>query len=274
MAELRINRYLSSCGLGSRRACEQLVLEGRVLLNGHRLTDLAARIGRDDNVHVDGELVQPEKVVVLLLNKPKKTLCTRDDPRGRETVYHLLPERFQQLAHVGRLDRDSEGLLVLTNSGDLSHKLTHPSSKVEKEYVVHLDRDFDTRDRSAFLRGIRIEEGIAKAASLKITQPRILHIVLRQGLKRQIRLMCKSKGYMVKRLERVRIGSLTAPQLPVSRWRVLSPPEIALLQRNPGPERKNEPSPSPERPAPRQRPGSPRPRKGKVPQRGRRPGKR
>ena len=107
MSELRINRFLSSCGLGSRRACEQLVLEGRVLLNGTRVTDLAARIGRGDNIHVDAVLVQPEKTVVLLLHKPKKTLCTRDDPRGRETVYHLLPERFQSLAHVGRLDRDS-----------------------------------------------------------------------------------------------------------------------------------------------------------------------
>lgn len=230
MPDVRINRYLASCGLGSRRACEALVVEGRVALNGRQVNDLATRVTRDDVVEVDGAAVHPENKEVVLLNKPKKTLCTREDERGRETVYDLLPVRFHHLAHVGRLDRDSEGLLLLTNRGELAHELTHPASKVEKEYVVHIDRDFQETDRTAFLRGIRLPEGLARALSVQAAKPRILHIVLGQGLKRQIREMCKARGITVKRLIRVRIGGLTAPDLAPGRWRRLTAHDVLKLR--------------------------------------------
>ena len=233
MSGVRINRFLASCGLGSRRACEEIVRTGRVVLNGRRVDSLAARVGPGDQVLVDGEPVRPDREMVVVLHKPRGILCTRADPRARETVYDLLPAELRHLAHVGRLDRESEGLLVLTNSGDLAQALTHPATKIEKEYIVQLDAPLTPKDRAAFLRGIETEEGLAQAAEVEIVQPRIVRIVLRQGLKRQIRLMCAAVGLDVKRLVRVRIGSFTAPRLAVGRWRKLTGREIALLRANP-----------------------------------------
>ena len=234
MSDVRINRFLASCGLGSRRACEAIVLEGRVQMNGRRVDSLGARVSPRDDVFVDGEPVRPDREMVVVMHKPRGLLCTRADPRGRETVYDLLPRELHHLAHVGRLDRESEGLLVLTNSGDLAQALTHPSTKVEKEYIVQLDHPFTPQDRQSFLRGLETEEGLARASEVEVLQPRTVRIVLQQGLKRQIRLMCVAVGHVVKRLTRVRIGSFTAPRLASGRWRKLTAREIESLRVNPG----------------------------------------
>jgi 23S rRNA pseudouridine2605 synthase len=260
MSGIRINRYLASCGLGSRRTCEQLVREGRVSLNGRPVGDLAERVAPRDVVLLDGEPIQPDRVVVLVLNKPRGVLCTRSDPRGRPTVYDLLPVEFHHLAHVGRLDRESEGLLVLTNSGELSQALTRPTDKIDKEYLVQVDRSLSGADREAFLSGMEIEEGFARAVAVDFLQPRLMRMVLQQGLKRQIRMMCEARGHKVLRLVRTRIGSFSAPRLQPGKWRKLRAAEVAGLQQHsapPGPRRKAGGAvapPPPVRPPPKLRP--------------------
>lgn len=233
MEAIRINRYLAMCGLGSRRTCEQWVESGRVTVNGRTVDSLGYRVQPGDKVLVDGEAARPEKELVVLLHKPTGVVCTRSDPQGRRTIYDLLPPELQTLAHVGRLDRESDGLLVLTNAGDLSHQLTHPSTKVEKEYIVQVDKVFDPRDGQRMLGGIQLEEGMAFAAAVEAVAPRVLRIILQQGIKRQIRLMLAAVGYEVRQLTRTRIGSFEDTKLKAGKWRRLKPYEIDALRVNP-----------------------------------------
>lgn len=235
---MRLNRYLASCGLGSRRSCEQLVSEGRVFINGHEVQALATQVSDTDEVSVDGRKVKAHVETTLILNKPPGFLCTRhdelEDPRRepgiRETVYALLPSHHQSLHYVGRLDKDSEGLLILTNSGGLTEKLTHPRFGVEKEYLVAIDRVFrGEQDREQLLKGLMIEGGFAKAVAVEQVEPRVVALTLTQGIKRQIRLMFEALGYRVQRLQRVRIGAFTAPELKSGRWRILSAGETKQL---------------------------------------------
>jgi len=234
---MRLNRYLAACGLGSRRSCEALVRQGRVLINGEPITSLATQVSDADVVQVDGRRLRSPVETTIVLNKPPRVLCSRDDETGnnRETIYDLLPPHFRHLHYVGRLDRDSEGLILLTNSGRLTETLTHPRFGVEKEYLVALDRPFDVDQHlAAMLEGFPIEGGFAKAAALNVQSPRVVALVLTQGIRRQIRLMFEHLGYKVRRLERVRIGGLTMSGLRPGRWRVLRETEITkLLARTP-----------------------------------------
>lgn len=244
---MRLNRFLASCGLGSRRSCEQLVHEGRVFLNGEEVTSLAVQVGEGDEVIVDGKTLQAASSVTLVLKKPRGFLCTRADEQveKRETIYELLPPHFRNLHYVGRLDMDSEGLLILTNSGQLTEQLTHPRFGIEKEYLVALDHVFNAEEHiPALEQGFPIEGGFAKASGVIQIEPRVVALTLTQGIKRQIRHMFETLGYKVNRLERVRIGGLTLPELKTGRWRVLTAPEIALLLQPPKVQR---PRPSGER---------------------------
>lgn len=225
----RINRFLARCGEGSRRTCEDLVRAGRVSVDGQVVRNLAQRVELGQRVTVDGRRVQPADAVVFAFHKPAGLLCTRDDPQRRETIYDALPSRMRELHYVGRLDRDSEGLLLLTNDGEISQWLTHPRHAVEKEYLVTLDRSFDPEDSRRLIAGIKTEEGLAKAVSVHLLSPRRVVVVLRQGLKRQVRLMFAGLNYRVKRLLRVRIGRLTLEELAPGRWRQLNSAEIAAL---------------------------------------------
>ena len=235
---MRLNRYLAACGLGSRRSCEQIVAEGRVFINGEEVRALATQVGDADEVIVDGRKMKAHVDTTVILNKPPGFLCTRhdelEDPRRepgiRETVYKLLPDHLQSLHYVGRLDKDSEGLLILTNSGELTEKLTHPRFGVEKEYLIAVDRVFrGEEDRDQLLKGMMIEGGFAKAVAVEQIEPRVVALTLTQGIKRQIRLMFEAIGYRVQRLQRVRIGAFTAPELRSGRWRILSAAETAQL---------------------------------------------
>jgi 23S rRNA pseudouridine2605 synthase len=180
--------------------------------------------------------VLPEKHLYVLLHKPRGYLCTASDTHERRTVFDLLPAHWPRLFHVGRLDRDSEGLLILTNDGDLGLRLTHPRFKMEKEYEVLLDRPFDAvADAPRLLRGVSIEGGRAKAETVRQLSPVLLRIALRQGLKRQIRLMLYKLGYEVKRLIRMRIGSLRLTELRAGEWRVLTDAEVKGLLSEPAP---------------------------------------
>jgi 23S rRNA pseudouridine2605 synthase len=223
---VRLNRYLSQCGLGSRRGCEQIILEGRVVINGHGVRELGTLVKPDDKITVDGKPVRSETPIVIALNKPKGYICTRSDERERMTIYDLLPRQLQTLHHVGRLDKESEGLLLLTNRGDLSHHLIHPSKGAEKEYEVIVDKPLDQAVMAKLVKGMMTEEGHAKAErSWMITEYRC-HVVLKQGLKRQIRLMFYQLGFEVERLTRTRIGWLEVKGLPKGSWKQLSETEV------------------------------------------------
>lgn len=223
---MRLNRYLSLCGLGSRRGVEALVLEGRVCINGHFIRDLATDVSEEDKITVDGRPVRSEKPVVIALNKPRGYICSRSDERDRLTIYALLPKQYQQLHHVGRLDKESEGLLLLTNRGDLSHRLIHPSQGAEKEYEVVTDKPMDLETMNKLVHGMMTEEGHAKAERAWLVTEYRAHVVLKQGLKRQIRLMFYQLGFEVERLRRTRIGWLEIRGLPKGGWRELSETEV------------------------------------------------
>lgn len=226
---MRINRFLAAAGFGSRRACEDLVRSGKVSVNGHFVRDLATTIDPDDDVRVGGKPARAATAAYLLLNKPRGVVCTRSDERGRATVFDLVPAHFGRLFHVGRLDKDSEGLILLTNDGALAQRLTHPAHEVDKEYEVTLDREFDPTHGTKLVRGVHIEGGRAKMESVHPIGPAVLKVVLRQGLKRQIRLMLYELGYEVKRLRRTRIGPLEIHTMRPGEWRQLRAREVALL---------------------------------------------
>lgn len=227
---MRLNSFLAAAGFGSRRGSEELIRTGRVTINGQVCTDLATDVADEDFVKVNGRRAQQQRQLYVLLHKPRGYLCTASDTHERRTIFDLLPRDWPRLFHVGRLDKESEGLLILTNDGDLSLHLTHPRYKVEKEYEVLLNRPFDfAADRVKLLKGMTIEGGWAKAESVQKLSNTALRVILRQGLKRQIRLMFDALDYQVKALVRTRIGSLRIENLRRGEWRFLSSREIKSL---------------------------------------------
>lgn len=235
----RLNKYLASCAVGSRRKCDELIQAGRVEVNGNPCINMGTRISPGDHVRVDGKRVTPKETVTVAFHKPRGFVCTREDELGRETIYDLLPEGLKSLHHVGRLDRDSEGLLILTNDGDLSQQLMHPSKAVEKEYLVTADQAFENVHLDKFLEGIYTPEGKLKAKAIERLSPRRIKVVLDHGAKRQIRVMFDSLGYQVTKLLRVRVGGLWLGDLEPGRWAILNRKEIAmLLETGAAPQRK------------------------------------
>lgn len=229
----RLNKYLASCGIGSRRACDALVQEGHVEVNGKPCLNPAERVEPTDFVKVDGRRVQEKQTTTVMFHKPRGYVCTREDELGRDTIYKVLPITLQHLHHVGRLDRDSEGLLILTNDGDLSQALMHPSKSVEKEYIVTSNQPVLNEHLDMFLSGVFVEKVRMKAKEVSRLSSRRFRMVLETGLKRQIRMMFLTLGYQVQKLVRVRIGTLDVAGLPVGACRLLDPAEISLLQTNP-----------------------------------------
>ena len=223
---MRLNQFLARAGFGSRRACEDLIREGAVTINGHRLRELAVRVAAEDNVLVHGKPVKMPLAIVAMLHKPAGYLCTSAESTKERTIYDLLPAHWPRVVYVGRLDKDSEGLLVVTNDGLLAQRLTHPSSKLRKTYVVTLDREFDFALAPKMKKGFQIEEGSARMDEIFRLGPRTLKVVLTQGLKRQIREMFYRQGYEVKRLVRVQIGGLLLGNLPAGQHRVLTQDEV------------------------------------------------
>jgi 23S rRNA pseudouridine2605 synthase len=227
---MRLNRFLASAGLGSRRGVEELIIQGSVRVNGQVVTSLATQILPTDSVKVGSKLIRIEQPIYAVLHKPPGFVCTADDEFERRTIFELLPPSWPRVHHVGRLDKESEGLIFVTNDGDLTHTLTHPSHEVEKEYDVLLDRAFVPDDREKLLKGFRIEHGYAKCEGVEIIKPERIRLVLAQGLKRQIRLMLYKLGYEVKRLFRIRIGPISIEGLARGAWRFLSQKEVAALR--------------------------------------------
>lgn len=230
---IRLNKYLASCGVGSRRKCDELIKNGSVVVNGKTCTDLSTSVNEDDFVKIGNSRVLPRDTTTILLHKPRGLVCSKDDELNRETIYELLPPNMRHLNHVGRLDRESEGLLVMTNDGDLAQKLAHPKKAIEKEYLVTVNQSFNNEVLDQFLKGIWTGDAKARAKAVKRLSPRRFLITLETGMKRQIRMMCKAAHLQVVKLVRIRIGLMTLCDLEPGRFSTLDIDDIELLQRNP-----------------------------------------
>jgi 23S rRNA pseudouridine2605 synthase len=229
----RLNKFLASCGVGSRRACDAMVQDGRVEINGKPCLNPAERVEPGDFVRVDGKRVQTKETNTVMFYKPRGYVCSREDELGRATIYTILPTILKHLHHVGRLDRDSEGLLILTNDGDLSQTLMHPSKLVEKEYIVTSNQPVLNEHLDLFKSGVYVEKVRMRAKEVQRLSSRRYRIVLETGLKRQIRMMFQALGYQVQKLVRVRIGMVELGDLPEGAWLPIDEKTIALLQKNP-----------------------------------------
>lgn len=227
---MRLNRFLAAAGLGSRRHCDELILAGRVSINGRVCTNFSAQPEARDHVKVDGKLVHAAAALTIMLNKPAGFVSTRKDLHARDTVFDLIPEKFSSLFSIGRLDAQSQGLLLLTNDGELALRLTHPRFKVDKEYEVTLDRRWDPTLTPKLLRGVVLDGQRAKIARLRSLSPTRVRVILRQGMNRQIRRMFEAVGYRVKHLLRIRIGNLRLADLPCGHWRALTRRELRSLE--------------------------------------------
>src|SRR5438477_10247367 len=203
---MRLNRFLAAAGVGSRRHCDELIAAGRVAINGRVCTNFSAQPATRDHVKVDGKLVHVDPPLTIMLHKPAGFVSTRKDVHARDTIFDLLPQKFSRLFSIGRLDAQSEGLLLLTNDGELAQRLTHPRYKIDKEYEVILERPWDPVLTTKLLRGIFLDGQRAQIARLHSLASTRLRVVLRQGINRQIRRMFESVGYKVKRLVRTRVG--------------------------------------------------------------------
>jgi 23S rRNA pseudouridine2605 synthase len=227
---VRLNRFLAAAGVGSRRHCDELISAGRVTINGKICTDFSAQPSGRDHVKVEGKLVRVAPALTILFHKPAGFVSTRRDPHVRDTIFNLLPAKFSRLFSIGRLDAQTEGLLLLTNDGELAQRLSHPRYKIEKEYEVTLDRRWDTALAAKLLRGIFLDGQRATVARLHSISPIRLRVVLRQGINRQIRRMFEAVGYRVKNLIRMRIANLRLGDLPRGHWRPLTKRELKSLR--------------------------------------------
>lgn len=235
LEEVRINKYLASCGVGSRRKCDAMIQEGLVYVNGHVCTDMGVKVTSEDFIKIDNKRVQPRETMTVLFNKPRGCVCTKNDELGRDTIYEYIPPTLRHLNHVGRLDQDSEGLLVLTNDGELAQTLTHPSLKTEKEYLVTVNQAFGNDTLDQFLKGVYMGPGMGrgKAKAIKRLSPRRFLVTLDTGMKRQIRMMAKALHMQVTKLVRIRIGMVVGAGLEAGRWTELDAEDIKMLQTNP-----------------------------------------
>ncbi|CAN5651010.1 hypothetical protein BH18VER1_BH18VER1_11940 [soil metagenome] len=226
---MRLNRFLAAAGVGSRRHCDELIAAGRVTVNGRICTDFSYQPADTDHVKVGAKMVRAERQLHLMLNKPAGFVSTRSDPNARDTIFDLLPPHLPRLFNVGRLDAQSEGLLLLTNNGELAQRLMHPRYKVEKEYEVAIDHAWDPELVPKLLRGVMLDGQRARLDRVHLVRSMLLRVVLRQGINRQIRRMFHEIGYEVKRLVRTRVGNLRLGDLPRGHWRSLTTAELRAL---------------------------------------------
>lgn len=228
---MRLNRFLAAAGVGSRRYCDSLITAGRVTINGKVCTNFSAQPATRDHVKVNGKLVHVDPLVTIILHKPASFVSTRKDVHARDTIFDLLPRKFSRLFSIGRLDAQTEGLILLTNDGKLAQRLTHPRYKIDKEYEATLDRAWDPALAPKLSKGIFLDGKRARIERLHSITPTRLRVVLRQGINRQIRRMFHEIGYGLKRLVRVRTGNLRLGDLPRGHWRTLTERELENLGR-------------------------------------------
>lgn len=233
---MRLNKFLAQAGVSSRRGADLLIQSGRVTINGVEIKKLGISIDeKNDEIRVDGKKVSlPEKFIYLLLNKPKGYLCTVKDSFGRPTVLDLVG-KDKKVFPVGRLDLDTEGVLLLTNHGELAYRLTHPRFQVEKTYLVTVKGEINEKILEKFHKGIKLEDGNITKGEAKILKVERNHSVfelkLREGRKREIKRMCKAVGLSATNLVRTRFANLTAKNLKPGAWGHLKENEVKSLKK-------------------------------------------
>jgi pseudouridine synthase len=223
---VRLQKYLAQAGISSRRGAEALIAAGRITVNGDVMTTPGTTVDPAvDEVRVDGKRVWIRATEWLALHKPPGYVSTRHDPQGRRTLYDLLPPAMRHLFPVGRLDADSEGLILLTNDGEAAHRLLHPSYQVEREYEVEVGGKPDDRVLEQLLAGVQLEDGTARAVRAERVGRSGIQLTLREGRKREVRRMLAALGHPVRRLRRTRYGAVTLGTLSPGEWRHLEPHE-------------------------------------------------
>lgn len=234
---IRLQVYLSRAGVASRRAAEELIAQGRVFVNGESVTTPGTKVvAGKDRVEVDGEPVEVSAPLWVALHKPRGYVTARHDPYGRKTVYDLLPTRFHHLFHVGRLDRDSEGIILLTNEGKAANRFLHPRFGVTKEYLADVSGRPTGEELRRLVSGVELEDGVARAESASLLHQVDVDVfrvrlVLSEGKKREVRRMMDALGHPVQRLARTRFGPVELGELPSGKWRVVNPVELrSVLQ--------------------------------------------
>lgn len=231
----RLQKFIARCGIASRREAENIILSGRVAVNKKTVTELGTKVDEDnDKVFLDGERILPEKkLYYIMLNKPKGYVTTVKDEFDRKTVLELVQDLDARLYPVGRLDYDSEGLLLLTNDGDFAYKLTHPTQHVPKKYHAVVEGTADLEHVLKLRKGVLIDGYLTKPAKVEIADVRErttqLNITISEGKNRQIRRMCEAVGLPVIKLTRVNIGGISLGNLPKGKWRHLTEAEIKIL---------------------------------------------
>lgn len=226
----RLQKVLARTGVGSRRVCENLIEQGRVTVNGRRAT-LGDRVHPGDEVAVDGSVVSTAVgTVTYLLNKPTGVVTTARDTHDRPTVVELVPAE-PRVFPVGRLDLDTEGLLLLTNDGGLAHRLSHPSYGIDKEYLAQVRGRPSAGALRTLRQGVELDDGLTAPARASVVGPGLIRITIHEGRNRQVRRMCEAVGHPVIRLIRTRIGPLSDARLAPGEWRVLTRNELLDLQR-------------------------------------------
>jgi len=245
MSKLRIQKFLSEAGAASRREAETMILDGRITVNGKLVSDVPCFVdAAADDIRVDGRRVQrPDaRRAYYLLNKPRGVVCTQRDPQGRPRAVDLVPRTSQRVYCAGRLDADSTGLLVLTNDGQLTQLLTHPSHGVAKTYVVEIDGRLEGDELDRLKAGMWLGPKRARGAHVKVlrrgAERSLLEIRLTEGRNREIRRMLARLGHKVRRLKRTAIGPITDRGLKIGNWRPMKGREVAMLKRS-GTEHRN-----------------------------------
>jgi 23S rRNA pseudouridine2605 synthase len=246
---MRLNQYIAHSGLCSRRDADQLIKNGEVVVNGAVVNTMGLVVGPDDIVKVKGKLIKPERFIYILLNKPKDYITTTSDEKDRKTVVDIIMPKLMQdksignvrIYPVGRLDRNTTGLLLLTNDGELTQRLTHPKFNIEKIYVAELDNEISMDEMEKIAEGLELEDGFIKVDDIAYSDPRDyskVGVAIHSGKNRIVRRIFEHMGYQVKYLDRIVFAGLTKKNLPRGSWRFLTEEEVLKLKNLNNPNKK------------------------------------
>lgn len=230
---VRLNKYIAMSGICARREADEMIKKGKVKINGKLITELGTKIKMSDRVEVNGKPVKPERKVYILMNKPKDYISTVDDPHAEKTVMDIIKNATKERVYpVGRLDRNTTGVLLLTNDGDLTKKLTHPSSKKKKIYRVTLDKQITKADMDTIAEGVKLDDGFIKPDAISYIEDnkKEVGIELHSGKNRIVRRIFEHMDYKVIKLDRVYFAGLTKKNLSRGKWRFLSEKEVSMLK--------------------------------------------
>jgi len=233
MAEMRLNKIIADAGITSRRGADELIADGRVTVDGRPIRELGAKLDPDNHeVAVDGETIKRSLTKsYLVLHKPKGVLSTMYDPEGRPSLADFVDLRKERLFHVGRLDKDSEGLILLTNDGDLTFRATHPSFGLEKTYIIEFERRLETGVDKVLLKGVELEDGMGRVLSFKQLSANWIEVKIHEGRYHIIRRLMEAVGVEVLRLIRTNFGPISLGDTPEGRWRDLNEQELLNIQK-------------------------------------------